>query len=117
MAENRTRKNSPVPIDISRTKIILDQMMNCICKIKIKDTFGTGFFCEVRPMKVLMTNCHVLDDIDYCTNNELNIVLNDDKEKKTINLGIERKTYFNIQYDIAIIELKESDNINNLLIY
>ena len=120
MAENRTRKNSPVPIDISRTKIILDQMMNCICKIKIKDTFGTGFFCEIRiynesPMKVFMTNCHVLNDIDYCTNKELNIVLNDDKEKKTINLGIERKTYFNIQYDIAIIELKESDNINNFL--
>ena len=88
MAENRTRKNSPVPIDISRTKIILDQMMNCICKIKIKDTFGTGFFCEIRichnqrPMKVLMTNCHVLDDINYCINKELNIVLNDGKEEK-----------------------------------
>ena len=48
MAENRTRKNSPVPIDISRTKIILDQMMNCICKIKIKDTFGRGFFVKLE---------------------------------------------------------------------
>ena len=121
MAENRTRKNSPVPIDISRTKIILDQMMNCICKIKIKDAFGTGFFCEIpfnnnqSTIKVLMTNCHVLDDINFCINKELNIFLNDDKEIKIINLGIERKTYFNIQYDIAIIELKESDNINNFL--
>ncbi len=120
MAENRTRKNSPVPIDISRTKIILDQMINCICKIKIKDTFGTGFFCEIpfyynkSTIKVLMTNCHVLDDINYCINKELNIVLND-KEEKTINLGIERKTYFNMDYDIALIELKESDNINNFL--
>ena len=121
MAENRTRKNSPVPIDISRTKIILDQMINCICKIKIKDAFGTGFFCEIpfnnnqSTIKVLMTNCHVLDDINYCINKELNIFLNDDKEIKIINLGIERKTYFNTQYDIAIIELKESDNINYFL--
>ena len=65
-------------------------------------------------MKVFMTNCHVLSDIDYCANKELNIVLNDDKEVK-INLGIERKTYFNMNYDIALIELKESDNINNFL--
>ena len=93
-------------------------MMNYICKIKINDGFGTGFFCKIpfmnSSMKVLMTNCHVLNDIDYCTNKELNIFLNDDKEVK-INLGIERKTYFNMDYDIALIELKKSDNINNFL--
>ena len=81
MAEIKTKKNSPDSIDISRTKIILEQMMNSICKIKINESFGTGFFCEVPPtydekiLKVLMTNCHILDPIDYCRNKEINLVL------------------------------------------
>ena len=117
----KTKKNSPDSVDISRTKIILEQMMNSICKIKINENFGTGFFCEVpffydqKTLKVLMTNCHILDPIDYCRNKEINLVLNDDKEVKKINLGIDRKTYFNREFDIAIIEIKECDNITNFL--
>ena len=117
----KTKKNSPDSVDISRTKIILEQMMNSICKIKINENFGTGFFCEVpffydqKTLKVLMTNCHILDPIDYCRNKEINLVLNDDKEVKKINLGIDRKTYFNREFDIAIIEIKECDNIANFL--
>ena len=96
-------------------------MMNSICKIKINESFGTGFFCEVpfiydlKTLKVLMTNCHILDPIDYCRNKEINLFLNDDKEVKKINLGIDRKTYFNREFDIAIIEIKECDNIANFL--
>ena len=36
--------NSPAPVDISGTKKILNQMKNCICKIKINAVNGTGFF-------------------------------------------------------------------------
>ena len=39
-------KNSPAPVDIAGTKTILNQMMNCICKIKINATNGTGFFIK-----------------------------------------------------------------------
>ena len=59
-------QNSPIPVDISHTKTILDQMMNCICKLKINLINGTGFFCKIPfykgPMTVLMTNYHVLND-------------------------------------------------------
>ena len=93
-------------------------MMNYICKIKINDGFGTGFFCKIpfmnSSMKVLMTNCHVLDNIIYIQNKELSLFINDDKEVKNIKIELDRKTYFNKKYDIAIIELKESDNIYNL---
>ena len=88
VAEIKTKKNSPASIDIPRTKIILEQMMNSICKIKINESFGTGFFCEVpfiydlKTLKVLMINCHILDPIDYCRNKEINLLLNDDKEVK-----------------------------------
>ena len=34
-------KNLKDPVDIEGTKTILAQMMNCICKIKIKGKFGT----------------------------------------------------------------------------
>ena len=44
--EESIMKNSPMPVDISRTKIILDQMMNCICKLNINQLNGTGFFCK-----------------------------------------------------------------------
>ena len=111
--------NSPEPVNIKQTKTILEQMMHCVCKIKINNTFGTGFFCEIPheadKMKVLMTNYHVLDDKYYNQNNELILFINDDKEIKTIKLGTKRKTYFNKEYDIAIIELKENDNIKNYL--
>ena len=112
-------KNSPVPVDIAGTKIILNQMMNCICKIKINAVNGTGFFCKIpyknSSKKVLMTNYHILNDVYYKQNKEINLFLNDDKEVKIINLGIERKTYFNKDYDMAMVEIKENDNINNYL--
>ena len=48
-------------------------------------------------------------------NRTINLLLNDGKDVKTLNLGINRETYFNKKYDIAIIEIKEIDNINNYL--
>ena len=41
--------------------------------------------------------------------------LNDEKETKTIDLTIERKTYFNKEYDITMIELKDEDRIKDYL--
>ena len=47
MENEKMIKNSPDPISISGTKTILDQAMNCICKLKINNTYGTGFFCKI----------------------------------------------------------------------
>ena len=119
MEDEKMIKNSPAPVDIAGTKTILNQMMYCICKIKINATNGTGFFCKIPyengSIKVLMTNYPVLDDIYYQKNKDITLLLNDDKDVKIINLEIERKTYFNKDYDVAMIELKENDNINNYL--
>ena len=119
MENEKMIKNSPAPVDISGTKKILDQMMNCICKIKINSVNGTGFFCKIpfgnSSMKVFMTNYHVLDEIYYKQNKEINLLLNDDKEVKIIKLEEKRESYFREDYDIAIIEVKENDNINNFL--
>ena len=120
MEQEKKIKDSPDPVNIAGTKAILEQMMNCICKIKIKGATGTGFFCKIplgtnETLNVLMTNYHVLDEKYYEDNKEINLLVNDEDKAYEINLLIKRKTYFNKDYDIAIIELKDSDGIKNFL--
>ena len=124
MEDEKKINYSPDPVSISGTEKILEQMKNCICKIKINNAYGTGFFCKIpfinkskkeEKMNVFMTNHHVLNDNDYKNNEEIYLFLNDDKIVKTLKSEKERKTYFNKEYDISIIELKDNDNINNFL--
>ena len=120
MIKEKKINNLPNPISISGTKKILTQMMNCICKIKLKGKTGTGFFVQIPYenniiINALMTNYHIIDEIIYKENKELNLLLNDEKQAKIIDLTKKREKYFNEEYDIAIIELKESDNINNFI--
>ena len=120
MKKEKRINNSPKPVSISSTKTILNQLMNCICKLNINGANGTGFFCKIpfenNETKVFfMTNYHVLDKNYYEANNKINLLINDEKEIKTIDLRIKRNTYFNQENDITLIELNENDNINNFL--
>ena len=121
MEEEIKIKGSPDYVSISGTETILNQMRNSICKIKMNQTNGTGFFCKIpyenKIMNVLMTNYHVLDEKYYNQNSLLNLFINDEKEVKIINLKNKRITYFNKKYDLTLIELKENDKIpiNNYL--
>ena len=95
-------------------------MMFCICKIKINANYGTGFFCKISIDKnitknFLMTNYHILDEKYSKKNKKINLLLNDEKEIKTIDLKIQRNVYYNKENDITLIELKDNDNINNFL--
>ena len=56
-----------------------------------------------------------MDEKYYKDNKEINLLVNDEDKAYGINLLIKRKTYFNKVYDIAIIELKDSDGIKNFL--
>ena len=112
-------KGSPL-INISTTKKILNQMMNCICKIKIKGANGTGFFCKIplneyNNIDCIMTNYHILNEKYFKENKKINILLNDDNEAKIIDLNIKRIIYYNKEYDTTIIELKEEDKIKEYL--
>ena len=119
MEDKKKTERSIDPVDIEGTKKILDQMMNCIFKIQIKGEYATGFFCKFsykkQEIKVFMTNYNVLNEKDFGENKKLNLSLNDEKETITIDLSIERKTYFNKEYDITLIELKEEDKIKDYL--
>jgi len=119
MEEEKKIADSIDPVYIEGTKMILEQLMNCICKIKMDGEFGTGFFCKIpykkEKLKVFMTNYHVLNEKSLEENKKLNLLLNDEKEILKLVLEIERRTYFNKDYDITIIELKDEDKINNYL--
>ena len=120
MKKEKKIKNSTDPVSISCTEKILSQMRHSICKIKIQGTYATGFFCRTQfetneNIDFLMTNYHVIDE-KYCEENkEINLLLNDDKEALVIDLTIKRSTYFNKDYDIALIELKKIDKVENFL--
>ena len=121
MKEEKNKESSGQikQVSMSGTETILNQMKNCICNIKINDTSGTGFFCEIyyKGIKVLMTNYHMLNEKYYNENDELNLFINNNRDEITLNLKIKRKTYFNKKYDLTMIELKNEDdiNINNYL--
>ena len=119
MEEGDFLKDSIEPVGIEGTKKILEQLTNCICRIETKKGFGTGFFCKIpfgkETMKILMTNHHILNDKDLKTNKKLNLSLNDDKDSLIIDLDLVRKTYFNKDYDVTMIEIKEEDKIKYFL--
>ena len=123
-------KGSADPVNIKGTKTILNQMMNCICKIKTKnknqkeiiakDAYGTGFFCKIpltenKIINCLMTNYHILDENYFEENKEIKILLNDGNDARIIDLKIKRLICHNEEYDTTLVELKEEDNIKEYL--
>lgn len=105
------------PANIKQTSKILEQMKNCICKIHItgKEN-GTGFFTNFsynnKNYCVLISNYHIIDEDYLKNNNSIKLSFNDDQEFKTILLNNDRIKYYSKQFDITMIEIKESDKIN-----
>ena len=96
------------------------QSEKTICKIigKHGDT-GTGFFCKIpfpdsfHLLPVLITVNHVLNQDDILPGEKINLTLNDDSRKVTIQIDEKRKTYSNEKkYDVTIIEIKQGDNLD-----
>ena len=111
--------NYPEYVNIERTEIILKQMQNCICKIyKGEGQSGTGFFCcipyENRELKVLITNFHVIDEKYIKEKNIINVEIFQE-QFRTIHIENDRKIYLSPdnKNDLAIIEIKEKDNIQD----
>ena len=110
-------ENYPKFVTIEKTKTILDQLQNCICKIKNMNGKGTGFFCTIpsKKISVLMTNYHLIDE-KILKKNNIYVSLNDDKAKVNIMIDDNRKIYSSEKYDTTIIEIKpEKDKIKYFL--
>ena len=83
-------------------------MKKCICKIENKNGSGTGFLCYIpfknEKLKVMMTNNHIINEDIIKNNKNIEISLNDNKEKIRINIE-KRKIYTSIKYDTTIIPI------------
>ena len=118
---NLTEYPNLIPFDC--TKEILNQMEKNICKIKIGEDQGTGFFCKIpfpdknNMLKVIMTNNHIINkDILYKEDEMISIYIEEEKHIRKLNLNNRIKyTKKKEVFDITIIEIKEEDGINNFL--
>ena len=104
---------------IENTEKIIEQMKKNICKIKINNECGTGFFCKIpfnsKKISALITCNHIINENILKDNKFIKVTLNDEKEEKNIEIN-KKKFYTNINNDITIIEINtEKDNINYFL--
>ena len=114
-------KRYPNVISYECTKKIIEQMEKFICKIKIGETIGTAFFCEIpfpnknNMLPVLISNNHTINR-DFLFNNGSELEIHIKEKKDIIKLNLDKRMkYTNEKYDITIIELKETDEIKNFL--
>ena len=117
MKAESMNQGSEDPGNIPSREKILEQMKNCVCKIKIGNISATGFFCKIPIINMIffMTNFHVITEEYLNENKEITLSKNDDKEAIVLDLTIEREKYFNKEYDITAVEIKEKDNIKDFL--
>ena len=112
-------KLQPQSINKYQNKIINEQMDKSVCKIKCYDgTNGTGFFCKIfekNNINALITNYHVLREIDIEKGKSIEFYISDEQITKKIEINDDRKTHSSKKYDISIIEIKKNDNLGNIL--
>ena len=108
-------------IPLECAKKITEQMEKNICKIKIGNEQGTGFFCLIpfpdnkNMLPVFITNNHIINkEFLYKKDNIISIDIEEEENTREINLN-ERMKYTNEEIDITIIEIKKEDNIKNYL--
>jgi len=123
MTENKENILTRYPNVISYecSKKIIQQMEKNICKIKIGEKQGTGFFCKIpfpdlnNMLLVFITNNHIINkELLYKNDAIIEISIEEENNIRKLNLN-NRMKYTNEKYDITIIEIKNEDKINNYL--
>ena len=111
----------PNTISYETSKKILEQMEKNICKIFVEKDQGTGFFCKIpligdnASLHVLISNNHIINrESLYKKDSKISLYIEEKMKIKIIDLN-NRIKYTNENYDISIIEIKESDEIQNYL--
>ena len=113
----------PDSISLECTDIIIKQMRSKVCKIFSNSCNGTGFFCKIKfpnnkLVPVLITNNHVIGES----------ILNDENQKISYSIYKKEMKYIKLnnrmkytspqdKFDVTIIEIKESDKINDEMFF
>ena len=113
----------PIPISYDKTKIILKQMKNCVCRVCINNgTKGTGFFCKIpvnnfKFLPVFITNNHIINQNYLNQANNITLQFDAGQNNNIKYLSTKNKhIYTNVKFDITIIEINEKfDNFYEYL--
>ena len=107
-------------LSIDSFKIIINQLENYICKIRIGNKESIGTFCKIpfdrnNVQSVLITDNNLLNkEILNKKDEKIVIDINGDKTNKEINLS-NRRIYTSEEFATTIIEIKEEDKIKNYI--
>ena len=106
-------KKYPIWVSLEKTEEIIKQMKTKVWKINLKNKKNaTGFFLkiniQIKEVKVLITNNHVIDETILNIKKQIMLYVN--KNKIYIKLDNKMK-YTNKKYDLTIIEINEDDEI------
>ena len=116
--------NEKITMEQKQMEKIEDQQKKFICKIKLNDgNYGIGFFCQIPfadknndNMNVLICHNKIYNKIYNDKNKDLNFSLIGNDFNYKITIDDSRKKYCEENYyETAIIEIKDSDNLKNIL--
>ena len=96
-------------------EIINKKIKLCIGKIVFGNTFGSCCFIFIKEknLKIILTSNHVITKESLKSKDKINIYVED--TKKEINLKKKRFIYSNKYLDFTVIQILESDFIDNFL--
>ena len=96
--EENTIARYPNLISHECSKKILEQMEKNVCKIKVGQIQGTGFFCKIpfpdknNMLPVFMTNNHIINqDLLYKLDSKIEKSIKEEEESKVMDLNNRRK--------------------------
>ena len=107
-------------LSIDSCKIIINQLKNYICKIRIGNKESIGTFCKIpfdrnNVQSVLITDNNLLNkEILNKKDEKIVIDIKGEKINQEINLS-NRRIYTSEEFEITIIEVKEEDKIKNYI--
>ena len=104
-------------LDLKSIKQYLTKAEKALCKIKLYNGYGSGFFCMIpytenlnNLLPVLITCNHVLSKNIIESEDNIEIMIND--EKKSLSLKKQRRKWTDEEKDFTVIEILNSDDID-----
>ena len=116
---NEENINKGENLTTKKSKILNEKAEKTICEIKKKNGYGSGFFCKIKyPNKFneifcLITNYHVITKDILINKENIEIKLNNEEIK--ISLNLYRRIWINEEIDFTCIEILKEDNIIEII--
>ena len=117
-SNNRFQETKFLFSDLHTVDMDLYNVLPSVCKIRVNEWVGSGFFIKLKEINYLMTNEHVITRKAIDNKNNILIYYNCEKENLIINLNKCQRhiqEFRNINLDITIVEILPKDRVDDYL--